>query len=79
VLTRVGIKHEDFLVAFSLSNIPKIEHFVAREEELREMHANLSSDSSYQTVVLHGLSGISKTQLSVTYTKRHKDSYSAIF
>jgi hypothetical protein len=79
VLTRVGIKHEDFSLAFSLSNVPEIEHFVAREEELREMHTNLSSDGSRRTVVLHGLGGIGKTQLSVAYAKRHKDSYSAIF
>jgi hypothetical protein len=46
VLTRVGIKYKDFLVAFSLSNVSKIEHFVVREEELREIHTNLSSNSS---------------------------------
>jgi hypothetical protein len=52
---------------------------VAREEELLEMHRTLSSDGSRRTVVLHGLGGIGKTQLSVAYAKRHKDSYSAIF
>jgi hypothetical protein len=31
------------------------------------------------TIVLHGLGGIGKTQLTVAYAKRHKDSYSAIF
>ncbi|CZR52934.1 related to calcium-independent phospholipase A2 [Phialocephala subalpina] len=74
-----GIKREDFSVAFSLSNVPEIEYFVAREEELGEMHTNLSSDGSRRTVVLHGLGGIGKTQLSVAYAKRQKDSYSAIF
>jgi hypothetical protein len=29
--------------------------------------------------VLHGLGGIGKTQLTVAYAKRHKNSYSAIF
>jgi hypothetical protein len=52
---------------------------VAREEELVEMHRKLNSDGSRRTVVLHGLGGIGKTQLAVAYTKRHKDSYSAIF
>jgi hypothetical protein len=52
---------------------------VAREAELIEMHRTLSGDGSRRTVVLHGLGGIGKTQLSVAYTKRHKDSYSAIF
>jgi ATP/maltotriose-dependent transcriptional regulator MalT len=52
---------------------------VAREEELAEMHRKLSSDGSRRIVVLHGLGGIGKTQLTVAYTKRHKDSYLAIF
>lgn len=39
----------------------------------------LSSDGSRRTVVLHGLGGIGKTQLSAAYAKRHKESYSAIF
>ena len=43
------------------------------------MHRALSGDGSRQTVVLHGLGGIGKTQLSVAYAKRHKDSFSAIF
>jgi hypothetical protein len=79
LLTRVGIKREDFSVAFSLSIVPDVEHFVARETELAEMHRALSGDGSRRTVVLHGLGGIGKTQLSVAYAKRHKDSYSAIF
>ncbi|KAF8846559.1 kinesin light chain 1 [Acephala macrosclerotiorum] len=74
-----GIKREDFSVAFSLSNVSDIEPFVAREEELLEMHRTLSGDGSRRTVILHGLGGIGKTQLSVAYAKRHKDSYSAIF
>jgi hypothetical protein len=52
---------------------------VAREEELVEMHRTLSSDGSRRIIVLYGLGGIGKTQLSVAYAKRHKDSYSAIF
>ena len=79
LLIRLGIKREDFSVAFSLSNISDIEHFVAREGELAEIYRQLSGDGSRRTVVLHGLGGIGKTQLSVTYAKRHKDSYSAIF
>jgi hypothetical protein len=43
------------------------------------MRKTLSSDGSRRTVVLHGLGGIGKTQLTVAYAKRHKDSYSAIF
>ena len=43
------------------------------------MHKALSSDGSRRIIVLHGLGGIGKTQLSVEYAKRHKDSYSAVF
>ena len=59
--------------------VSDIEHFVAREHELREIHKSLSGDSSRRTVVLHGLGDIGKTQLAVAYTKRHKDNYLAIF
>jgi hypothetical protein len=52
---------------------------VARQEELAEMHRKLSGDGSRRAVVLHGLGGIGKTQLTVAYAKRHKNSYSAIF
>jgi hypothetical protein len=52
---------------------------VAREEELAEMHRTLRGDGSRRTVVLHGLGGIGKTQLTVAYVRRHKDAYSAIF
>ncbi|KAM3066459.1 hypothetical protein ACMFMG_012044 [Clarireedia jacksonii] len=74
-----GFKCEDFSVAFSLSNVSDVHHFVARKIELVEIHKALSGDGSRRVVVLHGLGGIGKTQLSIAYTKRHKDSYSAIF
>ncbi|KIN06945.1 hypothetical protein OIDMADRAFT_150200 [Oidiodendron maius Zn] len=74
-----GIQREEFSVAFSLSDVSDIDYFVGREEELVEMHRKLSSDGGHRTVALHGLGGIGKTQLAVAYTKRHKDSYSAIF
>jgi hypothetical protein len=79
LFTRIGTKYKDFSIAFSLSNISKIEYFIAREGELAEMHRALSSDGSYRTIVLHSLGGIGKTQLTIAYAKRHKDSYLAIF
>jgi hypothetical protein len=78
-LTEIGTKYEDFSVAFSLSDVPEIEHFVAREQELEEIHRELVGDGSRRIVVLHGLGGIGKTQLTVAYAKRYKDSYSAVF
>jgi AAA+ ATPase superfamily predicted ATPase len=59
--------------------ICEIEHFVAREDELRDIGEALRGDGSRRTVVLHGLGGIGKTQLAIAYAKRHKDNFSAIF
>jgi AAA+ ATPase superfamily predicted ATPase len=59
--------------------VSDIELFVAREDELREIHKALSGDGSRRTVILHGLGGIGKTQLAIAYAKRHKDNYSAMF
>ncbi|KAN0071275.1 HET domain containing protein [Elaphomyces granulatus] len=74
-----GTKREDFSVALSLSDVPEIEHFVAREEELVEIHMTLRGDGNRRTAVLHGLGGIGKTQLTIAYAKRHRDNYSAVF
>jgi hypothetical protein len=52
---------------------------VAREDELSKIHKILKGDGSRRAVVLHGLGGIGKTQLSIAYAKRHKDEYSGIF
>jgi hypothetical protein len=69
---------ETFSVGFSLSEVSETEHFVARQEELAEIHKTLSGDGSRLTVVLHGLGGIGKTQLAVAYAKCHRANYSAI-
>ncbi|KAN0069133.1 HET domain containing protein [Elaphomyces granulatus] len=74
-----GTKREDFSVTFSLSDVADIEHFVAREEELAEIHVSLRGDGSRRTVVLHGLGGIGKTQITIAYAKRYRNNYSAVF
>ena len=70
---------ETFSVTFSLIEVPKTVYFIAREEELSGIHKTLGGDGNRQTVVLHGLGGIGKTQLTIAYAKRHKADYSAIF
>jgi hypothetical protein len=61
LLTRIGIKHKDFSVAFSLFNVSKIKYFIVREEELIEMYKTLSNNSSCYTIVLYSLKRIRKT------------------
>jgi hypothetical protein len=70
---------ETFSIAFSLSEVSETDHFVARQDELDKIHKTLNYDGTRQTVVLHGLGGIGKTQLAVAYAKLHRADYSAIF
>jgi len=79
LLTRIGTRRQDFSVAFSLYDVSEIDQFVAREDELAEIHGTLRGDGSRHTVVLHGLGGIGKTQLTIAYAKRYRDNYSAVF
>ncbi|KAK8092159.1 kinesin light chain 1 [Apiospora kogelbergensis] len=75
----VWTRANDFSVTFSLSDVPETQYFVAREAELAEIRSSLRSDGSRRVVVLHGLGGIGKTQIAITYAKRYRDEYSAVF
>ncbi|KAL8648708.1 MAG: hypothetical protein Q9210_004823, partial [Variospora velana] len=77
--SNVGIDHNEFSIPFSLSDVYDIEHFIAREAELLDIHASLTSNDSRRIVVLHGLGGVGKTQLAIAYAKRYRQSYSAFF
>lgn len=57
----------------------EVSNFVARNNELDKMRKDLMSDGSRRCVVLHGLGGIGKTQLSAAYAVRYRDNYSAVF
>ena len=52
---------------------------MAREDELTEIHRALRGDGTRRTVILRGLGGMGKTQLTIAYANRHKDNYSAVF
>ncbi|WPG99175.1 vegetative incompatibility protein het-e-1 [Acrodontium crateriforme] len=74
-----GTPSEDFTVTFSLTEVVEIEHFVSRHDALEEMKRTLTSDGSRRCIVLQGLGGIGKTQLSVAYAVQYRDNYSAVF
>jgi hypothetical protein len=70
---------QTFKISFSLSEVTIVDRFVARGEELAQIHKELSHGRNRRTVVVHGLGGIGKTQLAAAYAKRHYTNYSAIF
>ena len=78
-LTRVGVDFEQFAVGLDLTSFPEATQFVAREKELSRMYELLQGHRSRSCIVLHGLGGIGKTQLAITYARRHKEKYTAIF
>jgi hypothetical protein len=56
--------------------------FIGRESELQRMERILQpqgNSQDRQILVLSGPGGIGKTQLAITYTKRHSSSYSSAF
>jgi hypothetical protein len=70
---------ESFAVQFSVPEVPHVEHFVGRSEELDKIHKELQHNGSRKTVVVHGLGGMGKTQLVLAYAQRHRKEYSAVF
>lgn len=78
-LIRIGTDFDQFTVGLDLSTTPEAAQFVAREQELSEMHKLLHGHSTRSAVVLHGLGGIGKTQLAIEYIRKHKEKYTAIF
>ena len=74
------INKKDFRISFSLKGIPVMSKFVARDAEMNHLKQELLPTSVRRRVfVLHGLGGIGKTQLSVEFVQKNKQSYSAIF
>jgi hypothetical protein len=78
-LTSTGVDFDQCAVGLNLASFPEAVQFVAREKDLSKIHELLYGHSSRSCVVLHGLGGIGKTQLTIEYIRRHKEKYTAIF
>ncbi|KAJ9137084.1 hypothetical protein NKR23_g9430 [Pleurostoma richardsiae] len=73
---------DGFKLPFHLSNVPVIHEFINRPEDMAALEAVLlpkPSDPRRQTLVLHGMGGIGKTQLAVEFARKHRSTYSCIF
>ncbi|KAK4182502.1 hypothetical protein QBC35DRAFT_457232 [Podospora australis] len=54
---RGGTSGAAFTIGFSLSEISEVQHFVAREEELTQIHKVLGEGAGKRIAVVHGLGG----------------------
>ena len=79
LLTSAGTERQNFAIPFSLAGVAEAPLFVGREKELQDIHDSLGGDGRRRTVVLHGLGGMGKTQTAAVYTRRQRNSYSAVF
>ncbi|KAL2828076.1 hypothetical protein BJY01DRAFT_241007 [Aspergillus pseudoustus] len=70
-----------FRIPLDLRNVPAIQKFIGREDELERLWQGLRPDCSpiRKVGVLHGLGGIGKTQLAARFARVHKDHFSGIF
>ncbi|KAF4882662.1 Nephrocystin-3 [Colletotrichum fructicola] len=67
-----------FILPFKLPGVNSVNHFVARQDELRRLYDALKWSGERRTVVLHGLGGIGKTQTTIKFAKTHYHDYSAV-
>jgi tetratricopeptide (TPR) repeat protein len=62
--------------------LPRDPFFTGREEILEALHAQLGGEQASaltQSLALHGLGGVGKTQIALEYAYRHALEYSAVF
>ncbi|KAK5690099.1 hypothetical protein LTR17_026065 [Elasticomyces elasticus] len=82
-----------YRIPFSLKGIPVTDHFVQRDEEMKQLEAFFlptsqptpqptseptNQPAGRKVFVVHGLGGMGKTQLCVAFARKHKDDFSAI-
>lgn len=77
-----SIWRDGFNHGFHLENVPLINCFVGRHEYITDMELCLLPDgklSRREVYVVCGLGGMGKTQLAVSFARRHQTTFSSIF
>ena len=67
---------------FSIRGVPIVNKYVERNQEMSAIERSLRpgiANTQRRIVVLHGLGGTGKTQLSLAYARKHRDDHTAIF
>ena len=67
---------------FSIRGVPIVNKYVERNQEMSAIERSLRpgiANTQRRIVVLHGLGGAGKTQLSLAYARKHRDDHTAIF
>lgn len=78
-MTSFKLEKSCFSINFSLTEFSKTCNFVVRQKKLAEIDKILNSNSGCQTVVLHSLDRIGKTQLTIAYANAYQTKYTAMF
>lgn len=58
-----------------LNEILVVPYFVARKDELQQIHNLLTGSTGRRIAILYGLGGMGKTQLAIAYMRRHYSEY----
>lgn len=75
---RAQMSRNSFSLPIHIREIEPVIHFVGRKTELDRVDSILGASEGRCTLVIHGLGGMGKTQLTKTYLKKHSKAYSAL-
>ena len=70
-----------FEVPFDIRGVPIVNKYVERDREMSAVESSLRpgvANTQRRILVLHGLGGTGKTQLSLAYARKHRDNHTAI-
>ena len=72
---------ETFEVPFDIRGVPIVNKYVERDGEMSAIESSLCpgvANTQRRVIVLHGLGGTGKTQLSLAYARKHRADHTAI-